>query len=79
MRGNAGEGAIFIDNDGERHKAILQSETLNGNANLVFWEGDEPSKENLKMAMNIPHKSNTPTEKNVYKHKPSADWVDELL
>ena len=79
MRGDAGDGAIYIDRDGEEHKAIIQSETMLENANLVFWEGDEPDKESLKYAMNVPHKSNTPNERNVYKHKPSAEWVDELI
>lgn len=79
MKGNAGEGAIFIDRDGNECKAIIQSESMIGNANLVFWEGDEPDEESLKYAMNIPHKSNSPNEKNVYTHKPSADWVDEFI
>lgn len=79
MKGNAGDGAIYIDREGERYKAIIQAETLIGNANLVYWEGEAPDSESLKMAMNVPHKSNSPNERNVYKHKPSADWVDEIL
>jgi len=79
MRGDAGDGAYYFDKCGERYRAILQSESMIGNANLVYWEGDEPTKKNLKMAMNIPHKSNSPNKKNVYKHKPSAEWVDDLL
>lgn len=79
MRGTAGDGAIYIDKHGDEHRAILQSETMNGNANLVYWEGEEPTHESLRMAMNIPHKSNTPNNTSVYKHKPSAEWVDELL
>ena len=79
MRGNAGDGAIYIDKHGEEHRAIIQSETMNGNANLVYWEDEEPTKESLKMAMNIPHKSDTPNDKSVYRHKPSADWIEELI
>lgn len=79
MKGNAGEGAIYIDRQGHERKAILQSESMIGKANLVYWEGDEPDKDSLKYAMNIPHKSNTPNEKNVYTYKPSAEWVDNFL
>ena len=79
MRGNAGDGAIYIDKHGEEHRAVIQAETMNGNANLVYWEGEEPDRDSLRMAMNIPHKSNTPTEKSCYRHKPSADWVNELI
>lgn len=79
MRGDAGDGALYVGRDGEEYRAIIQSETMLGNANLAFWEGESPTKESLKMAMNVPHKSNTPNDRNYYKHKPSAEWVNELL
>lgn len=79
MKGTAGEGAIYIDRDGDEYRAILQSESMLGHANLVYWEGEEPTEENLKVAMNVPHKSNTPNENNVYTYKPSAEWPENFL
>jgi len=79
MRGQAGDCAYYYDRKGNEYRAIIQSESMNGNANLVFWEGEEPTESGLKVAMNTPHKSNTPNERNCYKHKPSGDWVDQLI
>lgn len=79
MRGQAGDGAYYFDREGEKWQAVIQSESMIGNANLVYWEGEEPTEGNLKIAMNVPHKSNSPNKQNVYKHKPSAEWVDKLL
>lgn len=79
MRGQAGDGAYYYDRQGNEYRAILQSESMIGHANLVYWEGESPDKESLKVAMNIPHKSNAADGVSCYKHKPSAEWVQELL
>lgn len=68
-----------MDRNGEKYKAIIQSETMLENANLVFTKDGKFETDNLRYAMNIPHKSNTHNDRNYYRHKPSADWVDEIL
>lgn len=78
MRGQAGDCAYYYDENGEKHRAIIQSESMNENANLAFWNGDDPTMESLKIAINIPHKSNTPNKQNCYKHKPSGDWATDI-
>lgn len=77
MRGQAGDGALYTDVDGEEHEAVIQSESMSGNANLVY-RVDE-GVEGLRFAMNVPHKSNTPNDRNYYRHKPSADWTEDIL
>lgn len=79
MRGDPGDSAIYVDQKGEEYRAVIQSETMIGNANLVFWEGQSPDKDDLKIAMNVPHTSNSNSGRNVYRHKPSADWAQKLL
>lgn len=79
MKGSPGDAAIYINSNGERYRAVIQSETMGENASLVYWDGENPSVSSLKMAVNIPHKSNTPTERNVYEHKPEKDWAENIL
>jgi hypothetical protein len=81
MKGKPGDGAIFVDQEGNEWKAVLTDETMSGNASLVYAESeeDEFTQDSIHMAFNIPTEEEAIGNGPYYKHRPNAKWPNDLL
>lgn len=81
MKGKIGDGAIYVDRNGNEWKAILTDETMNGNASLTYAkdEDGEFTTDSLHMGFNIPTEEDARGSGPYYKHRPDADWPDDVI
>lgn len=69
-----------MDRNDNEWKAIINDESTNGNASLVYAksEDDEFTVNSLHMAINIPNEEDA-VNAPYYKHRPNAKWPQQVL
>lgn len=79
MRGYPGDGAIYVDDDGGEHKAVLLSPADNETAVLAYSEGNTFEADDRRIVYHVPHTGDVDRSVRCYKLRRTADWVPKLI
>lgn len=79
MRGQPGDGALYVDTDGTEHKAVIVSKAESETAIIAYSEGNTFRDADRRMAYYVPHIGDVDRDVRCFKHRRVADWVTDLI
>ena len=67
MKGEIGDFVIFVDKHGDEHDGVIQDETINDNATIMFFEDNNFEAKSIRFCFNTECESESVKDRRVYR------------